>query len=345
MFTVLSIILAAWLALNVAAVVLVMRRGRLQPGARAAGPTWRGYAAPVDGYGSLLLIRVLVQTCRVVGAGQACLFLRDPASPGSLVPVASHGLDEGVLGRRIEAGAGDWRLELAAADGAPIDTAAGVAVPVVRASIGDCGYLWAAAGPAGRLGKRQVRLLAELSELCARALDDIERPAGLDEAIGRALALVTERDDPVAVGRHAALARAVGERLGMDAAALIELDMAARVQHAVPVAADTAVRALPGFESVRIVLRFGRERWDGGGPHGLRGARIPLASRVIAVCEALEGDLDDSLRAIQGASGSSFDPAVVAALSHELLGPMPEFEPPVRHWADGDRLFTVALAS
>jgi hypothetical protein len=283
---------------------------------------------------------MLVQTCRVVGAPEACLFLRHPAEPDALVPVASHGLDEGVLGRRIEGGEGDWQIELAAADGTPIDTHVGVAVPVVRETIGECGYLWAAAGPVGRLGDRQTRLLGELAELCAQALDDIERGSQLDEVIGAALTLLTADDDRAAAGRQAALAIAVGDRLGMEAGALIELDMAARVQHAVPVAPAAAVRALPGFESVGIALRFAHERWDGQGPQGLRGDRIPLCSRVLAACEAVGVQFDTGLRTVQGASGSRYDPSVVAALSHELLGPLPEFEKPVTEWADGDAMFS-----
>ena len=342
MSTTLTPLLAAWLASNLAVLIFLARRGYGGTEPDDGGLARTSYAASVDGYSSLLVFRVLVQACRVVGAAEACLFLRDPADPDALVPVASHGLDEGVLGRRIDCGDG-WRLELAAAGGSPIDAAVGVAEPVVRSTIGECGYLWAAAGPAGRLGDRQVRLLREFAQLCARVLDDVERPTGLDEAIGGALALVTEHDDRLAAGRQAALARAVGERLGMDAAALIELDVAARVQHATPVAPAAAVRALPGFESVGIALRFAHERWDGGGPHGLRGDRIPLGSRVLAVCREVDGELDECLRAIQGASGSRFDPSVVAALSHELLGPMPEFEQPVSHWADGDRLFSGVL--
>jgi hypothetical protein len=341
MFTSLQILLAAWLVLNVVVLLLAKRRAHLRGDRPATLPRGgRSYAAAVDGYGSLLLFRVLVQTCRVVGAPEACLFLRDPAQPDALVPVASHGLDEGVLGRRIDSDEGDWQLELAAADGTPIDTGVGVAAPVVRATIGECGYLWAAAGPAGRLGDRQIRLLGELAELCAQALDDLERGSQLDEVIGAALTLLTMDDDRATAGRHAALAVAVGERLGMDASALIELDMAARVQHAVPVAPAEAVRALPGFESVAIALRFAHERWDGRGPQGLRGDRIPLSSRVLAACEQIGMRFDAGLRTVQGASGSRFDPSVVAALSQELLGPLPEFEQPVTEWADGDEMFS-----
>lgn len=337
----LFIALALWIGLNVAIFVVVARRARNRPDRRRFAIRRRHWAAPVDGYASLLLSRVVIHACRVVGASEACLLLRDARTPETLVPVASHGLDEGLIGRRIATGTTGWRLELVAADGTPRDATAGVAVPVVRNTVGDCGYLWAGASPGAQLTDRQVRMLSDLAELCGRALDDLDGGAHLDDSIGRAIALVGEEAEPAEVGRHAALARAVGERLGLDVGALIELDLAARVQHAVPIAPAAAVRALPGFEAVAILLRFARERWDGSGPNGLQGDRIPLGSRILAACGALGVPFDQTLRSIQGASGTAFDPAVVTALSVELLGPVPEFEAPAAHWADGDRLFAL----
>ena len=50
--------------------------------------------------------------------------------------------------------------------------------------------------------------------------------------------------------------------------------------------AETLSR-VPGLEVVATIVRFHHERWDGGGyPDRLGGARIPLASRIIAVCDA-----------------------------------------------------------
>lgn len=333
------IALTAWVAFNAVVFAALARRARVRrdphPPPR---PRRRSYGASIDGYGALLLTRVLTHTCRVVGAPQGCLLLRDRAQPGVLVPVAARGLDDTLIGHRIAMPGDGFAVVLTA--GAGVRPAArGVALPVVRATVGDCGYLWAAAGPAAELGDGQMRLMSDLADQCARALDDVEDAAALDESIGRALALLCEDDDPARAGRHAALARAVAERLGMDTPASIELDMAARVQHAVAVAPAEAVRALPGFAAVGLVLRFARERWDGGGPHGLRGQRIPLGSRILAVCAAFDGDIDRALRAIQASSGTAFDPAVVTALSHELLGPVPDLASEVAGWAEGDRLF------
>jgi hypothetical protein len=338
---ILLIALAIWVAFNVAIVIVLVRRSRDRQERRRFGAVGRNWAAPIDGYGALLLSRLLIHACRVGGASEACLLLRDMRTADTLVPVVSHGLDEGLIGRRIATSETGWRLELVADDGTPRDATAGVAVPIVRSTVGDCGYLWAGAAPGAQLGDRQVRLLSELAVLCGQALDDLEERGHLDEVIGAALALLAQDDEPSAADRHAELARSVGERLGLDAAALIELDVAARVQHAVPLAPASAIRALPGFEAIEVVLRFARERWDGTGPQGLRGNRIPLGSRIIAVTGALGVPFEQTLRTIQGVSGTAYDPAVVTALSVELLGPLPNLEQAAPDWADGDRLFAL----
>ena len=336
------VLLGAWICLNVAVFGVLARRSMGRPEWRPRVPHWPAPAAPVDGYASVLLLRVLIQICRVAGAHEGCVLLRDPSRPDILVPVATHGLDEGAIGRRIDTVDGGWQLDLVDADGRAIDAGGGSTIPLVRATIGKCGYLWLAAAPAA--GRGGSPLVGELATLLERTLDDLDHPTDLEASISSALALLCADDDPRAAADYAQLSRAVGERLGLDPSALIELDVAARVQHAVPEHPAAAVRSLPGFESVAIVLRFAAERWDGAGPHRLRGEGIPLDSRILAVCRALESPPEVALRAIQADSGRAYDPAVVAALSVELLGPIPELGTPAEHWADGDRLFDTAMS-
>jgi putative two-component system response regulator len=81
---------------------------------------------------------------------------------------------------------------------------------------------------------------------------------------------------------------------------------------------------------VREVVLAHHERWDGAGyPDGLSGGRIPLASRIISVCDAYGAmtcdrpyraamDPDDALEEIRAGSGSQFDPSVVQALVDAL---------------------------
>ncbi len=93
------------------------------------------------------------------------------------------------------------------------------------------------------------------------------------------------------------------------------------------------VGRVPGLEDLARLVGAHHERWDGGGyPNGLRGEAIPLASRVISVCDAFEAmvsrrpyraplSVDSALRELLAAAGSQFDPQVVAAVEVEV-GPV-----------------------
>lgn len=77
-------------------------------------------------------------------------------------------------------------------------------------------------------------------------------------------------------------------------------------------------------EAVAEVVRHHHERWDGTGyPDGLRGEQIPMAARVLAVADAFDAMTsdrayrpaltpDEARTRILAASGSQFDPVVVA---------------------------------
>src|SRR4051794_38723480 len=103
---------ALLIALNLLVFAVFARRAHDRPERRRFSVRRQCYAAPIDGYASLLISRLVVQACRVVGAPEACLLLRDAHDPYALVPVASHGLDEGLIGRRIATEERGWALEL-----------------------------------------------------------------------------------------------------------------------------------------------------------------------------------------------------------------------------------------
>jgi HD-GYP domain-containing protein (c-di-GMP phosphodiesterase class II) len=89
------------------------------------------------------------------------------------------------------------------------------------------------------------------------------------------------------------------------------------------------VARVPGLEGIAEYVRGHHERWDGRGyPDGLAGSRIPLASRVISVCDAFEAmvsrrpyraplSFDAALRELLAGAGSQFDPGLVAAVEAE----------------------------
>ncbi len=81
---------------------------------------------------------------------------------------------------------------------------------------------------------------------------------------------------------------------------------------------------------VRTVVRAHHERWDGTGyPDGLKGQRIPLAARIIAVADTIDAITSDrpyrrgsplelALQEVRHWSGTQFDPSVVRALDRAV---------------------------
>jgi diguanylate cyclase (GGDEF)-like protein len=87
---------------------------------------------------------------------------------------------------------------------------------------------------------------------------------------------------------------------------------------------------LPALEAVAPLVRSTHERYDGGGyPDGTRADEIPLAARVVAVCDAYHAMVserpyavarpsEDACAELEACAGTQFEPAVVAALLAEI---------------------------
>ena len=208
-----------------------------------------------------------------------------------------------------------------------------------------------------RLDAGQIEVLCEMSEMAAAALDHASsRENSRHEVSGHVNALATAMDlRDRRTGAHSedvvVLAGMVGEMLQLDRAALLELEFAARlhdvgkirvpddvlnkpgpldpgereIMHCHAAWGSETLSGVPGLEVVATVVRFHHERWDGRGyPDGLTGACIPLASRVIAVCDAFSAmtcdrpyrqamDPAEALDELRSGAGTQFDPAVVDA--------------------------------
>jgi hypothetical protein len=354
---------------------LARETGQLQApvGARSAGSGLR-----TDGYASVLLSRLVVQTCRVLAVERACLLVADRRDPDRMIAVAAHGLDENVIGDSVTVG-GPLQSALRSGTAQHADASGllpafgpGTAVAMPAASARRLVLCVATDDPELHVDERDLALLGWLARLCAAALEDWTAKDRLDSRLGLSAGGLVVRDlGELARARLRidvpALAARLGTRLALDPAALIELDIAARasqiggpgiagrrsssmitglhgnlLQHAERLA------RVPGLEVVALIVRFIPERWDGLGPQGLSGHRIPLASRILAACNKMRivaanhadaaTAVETALRRIQAASGSIFDPTVVAALTHELSGEVPRLEDDttVEEWARAD---------
>lgn len=112
-----------------------------------------------------------------------------------------------------------------------------------------------------------------------------------------------------------------------------ELELASLREH--PVRGASLLGALPELADVAVAVRHHRERWDGSGnPDGLRGERIPVASRVLAIAstydELLTGDgqrpslsWPAALDAMREQCGAIFDPRLVQAFEESVRADPP----------------------
>ncbi|MBI4897686.1 MAG: HD-GYP domain-containing protein [Actinobacteria bacterium] len=97
-----------------------------------------------------------------------------------------------------------------------------------------------------------------------------------------------------------------------------------------PVIGEKILADVPGFDEIARSVRHEHERWDGQGyPDGIAGDEIPLASRIVLVCDAYHAmtsdrpyrkamSESDAREELERNAGTQFDPAVVAALLRAL---------------------------
>jgi putative nucleotidyltransferase with HDIG domain len=220
------------------------------------------------------------------------------------------------------------------------------------------------AGEASEFGLVELELLAECAGLTSRALrhdEHSELMAGDSQAEIRALVGALANADG-ATFRHslevAQLATRVGRRLGLDRADLVEVELGAllhdigklrlpaqilqkpgplsteewRLVQRHPEWGADLVAGIPGLEAVAMIVRLHHERPDGAGyPHELPHDRIPVASRIISVCDAYGAmtggrpyqepvEPRDAIRELLRHSGSQFDPESVRTLARIIEG-------------------------
>jgi hypothetical protein len=191
----------------------------------------------------------------------------------------------------------------------------------------------------GRVGELVGQALAHTHGRELSVADPQPEIDGLLAALDRTVPGAARRGEEVARLAH----RLAGE-LGAGEPDLLELDLAARLSavgrirmpadahrpeaarteagrdllRLEPLWAADMVARIPGLEAVALIVRHTYERWDGRGhPDGLAGEMIPLASRLIAVADALCAA--PAAARVEELAGSGLDPDLVglAAVARE----------------------------
>jgi HD domain-containing protein len=334
-----------WVLLSLVAYLLLLPLLRASKRAEEQAPKVRVLpSAPIEaGYASLVLQRLIVHTTTVLGATEVCLMAVDDHASRRLLTVAEQGIGpEAILEAPPPRHLVAWS---AVADGG----SAAVPVQAMPDAVTATPIFWqgqvrgalSAAIPVaagGSVDACQIGLLEDLAGVVARALEHQRRRELISAYVGTEVAALVEalmRTDPSTQENGCGvvlLAQHVGSVLGLDPISVYELRLSAllrdigklRVPAGLagrdvwerhPVWGFEMVAGIPGLEPLAPLVRAHHERWDGRGyPDGLAGTRIPLASRIVAACEAAArspGELE------QGA-GTLYDPGVVNILENKI---------------------------
>jgi putative nucleotidyltransferase with HDIG domain len=309
-----------------------------------AAPSPAGVPSPQRlGYSNVVLERLAQHARALLGFRQAWIVACFPGDEDDFVTVAGAGVDPDLIGRRVHSpGLG-----------------AVASAPVVSGTE-DCGAVCVGGRDEQRkLEPAEMELLRELGVLAGEALSHHARrefAAGDSQAEIRALVNALAESDGDTY-RHslevAATATALGRRLGLARAELVEVELGAllhdvgklrlppgllakpgvltagerRLIQLHPDWGAEMVARIPGLEAVALIVRLHHERPDGlGYPHGLTQERIPMATRIVSVCDAYGAmtkprpysdplDLEAALAELERHAGTQFDPEVVEALT------------------------------
>jgi HD-GYP domain-containing protein (c-di-GMP phosphodiesterase class II) len=243
--------------------------------------------------------------------------------------------------------------------------AAFVTVPITFANGELYGTLCAAShDPQPTLGERELPFLRVFARLIAdqveRArLEDAKRAAEAEAAATETLLAAVEARDSY-TGEHSAAvvdhAVAVARSLGLNDTEVTEVEQTARlhdvgkistpdrvlskpgalseeewqIMRRHPLDSERLIRRVPALSHLAPALRAEHERWDGAGyPDGLSGREIPLASRIVFVCDAYHAMTSDrpyrraltpsdARRELVENKGTQFCPNCVEALLETL---------------------------
>jgi HD-GYP domain-containing protein (c-di-GMP phosphodiesterase class II) len=293
------------------------------------------------------LARVVELSRSLLGAAGTSVWLED-ALDGTLELGAQAGEGAGTLPARV------GRALLLGLD-APEQIDRFAIAPI---ALGDRRGCIAAAAAEGReFADRELRLLGGVAHQAKLAIANAGAFERLEETFlttVEALANALEASDEY-TSSHARwitdMSLKVGERLGLDGAALKRLELGALFHDIGKIGIPNSILAKPGrltdderrviethpelgeriispielLHDVRPIVRHCHERFDGDGYPDRKAAEdIPLESRIILACDAFHAmttdrpyrkalPVDEACRRLEEGAGTQFDPAVIEA--------------------------------
>lgn len=204
--------------------------------------------------------------------------------------------------------------------------------------------------------ENDARLLGALSNQIGVALENInlyDQLRGSLHGVVQVLAGVIEKRDPFATGHARRVAQycvETGRKLGMNKANLVNLKLAASLHDVGMIAipdeimqkrtrliseeknivmrhmelGDEIIRDVKHLQSIRPAIKYHHEYYNGTGFYGIKGKKIPLFARIIAVADAFDAltgerpyalpcGYDGAIEHLKAEAGKLYDPEVVKA--------------------------------
>jgi diguanylate cyclase (GGDEF)-like protein/PAS domain S-box-containing protein len=177
-----------------------------------------------------------------------------------------------------------------------------------------------------------LKALAERNPSLGDHLDDV---TGLCDAVGKQLCLAEEEMTPLlqAAALHDVGKVAIPDAILEKPGPLDETEWEFMRTHTL--IGERILAEAPALAEAAKIVRASHERHDGTGyPDGLAGDEIPLAARIIAVCDSFDAMTSDrpyrtamstegALSELHNCSGTQFDPKVIAAFVKAIRSPLP----------------------
>ncbi|QJW44841.1 HD-GYP domain-containing protein [bacterium BFN5] len=166
-------------------------------------------------------------------------------------------------------------------------------------------------------------LAAALDAKSSYTLGHSERVADIALLIAQRMGLNAETQHLVHIGAHLHDIGKIGipDEVLNKPGRLTDEQFAVIKQH--PVIGYSIVNKVKSFSAISDIVRFHHERFDGNGyPDGLKGHKIPLGARIVAVADSYDAMTTpriyrhcftplEAIQEIKRCQGTQFDPAVV----------------------------------